>query len=85
MLTSRLVLGYEDKISLYFLMEGYTNNRCDATFGFITKTLKTMDALCPSDMMTAIDGSSISTDFIACGDVQFRDWTSGSTHGQIPR
>lgn len=76
LLSSRILLGLEDSISLNFLVAGHTKNWCDAAFGFVKRNLNTVNVLCPRDMMDAVDSSSASTVVIPCTNIQFMDWKS---------
>ena len=53
-----LMMGWEKKIQLFFLIVSHAKNRCDASFGFIKRNLKRVDVFSPAEMTRVVTESS---------------------------
>lgn len=65
-----MILGYEDKIYLFFLFADHTKERRDTASGFVKKP-KTVDLLCRRGMMEVLDSVYVATIFVEYTKVRF--------------
>lgn len=57
-LLSWITIGFEDDITLLFLIACHTKNRCDRAFGFVERQLKRWNAVSLKDMRSVVAESS---------------------------
>lgn len=70
----RTIFGYNEEVSLKFMVPGHTKNVADGSFGHIKRKLKSTDARTPIEMMNIIACSSASTKCVTSVDVIWVSW-----------
>lgn len=70
----RVLAGYDDEISLHFLVAGHTKNVVDGAFGSFKRKVRNMKVVHPADAMYALKNSSESTIPVLASAVRWTSW-----------
>ena len=84
-LASRIIAGFEDSITLCFLVAGHTKNVCDGAFGTIKNALKHIDAIKLKQMTALVENSAYSTSAISANQVKWQQWKKLAEFLIIPK